>query len=40
MALNKQQADLKTQERKQIAQETAQANIPTDTKGILNALVT
>lgn len=40
MTLNKQQADLKTQERQQIAQETAQASIPTDTKGILNAMVT
>jgi len=39
MAQNKQQAELKTQERQQIAQETAQASIPTDQKGIVNALV-
>lgn len=39
MAQNKQQADIKAQERKQIAEEQRIASIPTDQKGILNALV-
>lgn len=39
MAQNKQQAELKTQERQQVAQETAQASIPRDQKDIVNALV-
>lgn len=39
MKLNTQQADLKAQERQQVAQETAKANTPTDTQGILNSLV-
>lgn len=39
MKLNTQQADLKAQERQQVAQETARANTPTNQKDVLNALV-
>jgi hypothetical protein len=39
MAQNKQQAELKTQERQQIAEEQRIASIPTDQKGIANALI-
>lgn len=39
MAQNKQKSELATQERQQIAKETAQASIPTDQKGIVNALI-
>lgn len=39
MKLNTQQADLKAQERQQVAQETAKANTPVNQKDVLNALV-
>lgn len=39
MALNKQQADLKEQERQKITQETAFATTPTDTQGILSSFI-
>ena len=39
MALNKQQADLRDQERQKVAQETAVANTPTDMQGILQSMV-
>lgn len=39
MAINKQQADLREQERQKIAKETANATTPTDTQGILNSFI-
>lgn len=39
MKLNTQQADLKAQERQQVAQETAKATTPVNQKDVLNALV-
>lgn len=38
MALNKQQADLKAQERQQVAQETAQANAPKSASDMYNLI--
>jgi hypothetical protein len=38
MAQNKQQAELKTQERQQIAEETRVANTPTDSGTIFSTL--
>jgi hypothetical protein len=38
MALNKQQAELRQQERNQIAEETKKANTPTDSGAIFNTL--
>lgn len=39
MALNNQQAELKAKERQQMSEEQRIASTPTDTKSILNALV-
>jgi hypothetical protein len=39
MALNKQQAELKEQERQKVAQENKIASTPTDMQGILNSFI-